>query len=143
MENITQSLAETKALAKKVALALRPGLVTLSGDLGAGKTAFSQGVLETLGAIGPYTSPTFVLMKEYELPQKTPSGIKRVYHADAYRVNAKDFQELGFLGWLEEQDTLVILEWPERIAALLPQALSSIHFNVIGETEREISVKLQ
>jgi tRNA threonylcarbamoyladenosine biosynthesis protein TsaE len=141
MGKITQSLAETKALAKKVALTLKPGLVTLSGDLGAGKTSFAQGILEALGAEGPFTSPTFVLMKEYELPQVMATGIKRVYHADAYRVETKDFQELGFLGWLEEQDTLVILEWPEKISELLPQKRLEISLKSTGEATRGIQIR--
>jgi tRNA threonylcarbamoyladenosine biosynthesis protein TsaE len=139
---VTHSLVETKVLAQEVAGLLRPGLVTLSGDLGAGKTSFAQGILEALGAEGPWNSPTFVLMKEYELPQETATGIRRVYHTDAYRVEAKDFQELGFLAWIEEKDTLTILEWPEKIAELLPGTLSSFHFTVTGEEERIIDIQL-
>jgi tRNA threonylcarbamoyladenosine biosynthesis protein TsaE len=142
MEQIytTHSVEETRALGGRLAQQLRPGLVTLSGDLGAGKTALSAGILEGLGAQGPYTSPTFVLMKEYELSQST-NKIQRVYHADAYRVEAKDFTALGFVGWIEDKEALTLLEWPEKVADLLPKNSTRIQIESINETERKIRIE--
>jgi tRNA threonylcarbamoyladenosine biosynthesis protein TsaE len=142
MEQIytTHSVEETRALGARLAQQLKPGLVTLSGDLGAGKTALSAGILEGLGAQGPYTSPTFVLMKEYEL-SKGGNGIERVYHADAYRVEAKDFVALGFTGWTEDEEALTLLEWPEKVADLLPKNSTRIQIESINETERKIRIE--
>lgn len=138
---ITHSVEETRNLGKRLAKeALSGTLVCLAGDLGAGKTTFAQGFLEGLSATRPYTSPTFVIMKQYELPVPTASGIERIYHADAYRVEAKDFVSLGFAEWCADPKGIVILEWPERVGALLPEKRTEITFRSIGENEREIKL---
>ncbi len=137
---ISHSPEETVQIGAELAAGLRPGLVTLSGELGAGKTKLTAGMLEALGAEGPYQSPTFMLVKEYHLPQKTEFGIARVYHADAYRLEPKDFETLGFQAWFEDPEGLVILEWPERIGELLPEKRLNIILTQKGETEREIKI---
>lgn len=136
---ITHSAADTRAFGKQLAGEIVPGtLLCLQGELGAGKTTLIQGLLEGLGAERPYVSPTFVLMKQYGLPVPSITGIKRVYHADAYRVAAKDFTEIGFTEWCADPDGLVILEWPERIQNLLPEKRIDITLVSLSETEREI-----
>jgi tRNA threonylcarbamoyladenosine biosynthesis protein TsaE len=133
--------AETRAFGRELALKFLPGtLLCLSGDLGAGKTTFAQGILSGLGAEKPYTSPTFVLMKQYDLETPSQVGIKRIYHADAYRVEAHDFEIIGFQDWLDDEEGLVILEWPERVKNLLPKERLEISIKSIGETMREIEV---
>lgn len=134
----TTSAEETRALGKKIAEKVRPGaLLCLSGELGAGKTTFTQGFLQGLGAEPPYISPTFILMKQYELAQ-SHQGIVRLYHADAYRVEEKDFEQLGFAEWLEDEAGVVLLEWPEKIQHLLPEKKIGITFRSLSENEREI-----
>jgi len=144
MENspfITTTAEETRAFGKKMAQVLAPqALVCLEGDLGAGKTTLVQGLLEGLGAKRPYISPTFVIMKQYDLPQATVQGIRRIYHADAYRVGEKDFHEIGFLEWCADPAGLVILEWPERIGNLVPQNKTVITLRSLSETERQITI---
>lgn len=136
----THSAEETRDFGKRLAGGLLPGtLLCLTGDLGAGKTTLVQGLLEGLGAERPFVSPTFVLMKQYNLSAPSATGIKRVYHADAYRVEAKDFREIGFAEWCADRDGLVILEWPERIADLLPEKRIDITLTSLSETEREIT----
>lgn len=138
----THSAEETKALGKQIAKELNPGtLLCLQGDLGAGKTTFTQGLLEGLGAKRPYVSPTFVLMKQYDLDEPSAQGIERIYHADAYRVEEKDFQELGFREWCEDQKGIVILEWPEKIENLLPEKRMNISFRSLSENEREMKIE--
>lgn len=141
-QNITtHSAEETRAFGKQLAGEITPGtLLCLQGDLGAGKTTLIQGLLEGLGAERPYVSPTFVLMKQYDLSLLSTTGIKRVYHADAYRVAAKDFTEIGFTEWCADLDGLVILEWPERIQSLLPEKRIDITITSISENEREITI---
>jgi|SRR3989344_3092272 len=137
---LTHSAVETKALAKKIAEELAPGItVCLQGDLGTGKTTFAQGLLEALGATGPFTSPTFVIMKEYPL-RRAVNGIKRIYHVDAYRVGEKDLRQLGFTDWCQDKEGIVILEWPERIEGLLPKNMWRMHFVWKSDTEREITI---
>lgn len=143
MENLyrTNSAEETRKLAKELAREIAPGmLLCLRGDLGAGKTTFTQGLLEGLGAEKPYVSPTFVIMKQYELREPSSSGVERIYHADAYRVEAKDFEGLGFAEWCADPRGVVILEWPERIEAILPEKRMEIAINPVSENEREISI---
>lgn len=143
MENFyeTHSVEETKAVAEELAKYLQPSsLLCLSGDLGAGKTTFTQGLLEALGADGPYVSPTFVIMKEYDLKEATKNGIKRIYHADAYRIEEKDFEILGFAEWVSDPEGLVILEWPERIQNLLPEKRMDISLEQKNERERVIRI---
>lgn len=136
---VTHSADETRALGKTLAEQIQPGtFLCLLGDLGAGKTTFVQGLLEGLGATRPYTSPTFVIMKQYDLSVATANGIRRVYHADAYRVEAHDFEHLGFAEWCADPDGLVILEWPERVEKILPQDATKISFVSKDENEREI-----
>ena len=139
---MTHSAEETRNLGKKLAQEILPGIILcLAGDLGAGKTTFTQGLLEGLGAARPYTSPTFVIMKQYDLPVPSATGVKRVYHADAYRVEAKDFETLGFAEWCADPEGIVILEWPERVENLIPPNAINISFTLKGENEREITIQ--
>ncbi len=137
----TSSKEETQELGRTLARALLPGvLVTLSGDLGAGKTTLTQGILESLGAEKPYTSPTFVIMKEYTLPVATERGIRRIYHVDTYRIAEKDLEHLGFEEWCSDPTGLVILEWPERVQMLLPMKRIDIILTQKSGLEREIKI---
>jgi tRNA threonylcarbamoyl adenosine modification protein YjeE len=109
-------LAATEALARDMAPTLSSGdIVTLSGDLGAGKTAFARALIRSL-ADDPaldVPSPTFTLIQTYETPRLP------VVHADLYRIASPD--ELDHLGWDEAgEDALVLLEWPERAGGYLP-----------------------
>lgn len=137
----TSSKEATQLFGRTLATSLRPEtLVTIMGDLGAGKTTLVQGILDGLGAPGPYPSPTFVLMNQYELPQPTATGVRRVYHADAYRVGAADFEKLGFLEWCADPVGIVLLEWPERLGALVPSEHIEIRLKSISDTKRNIEV---
>lgn len=138
----TSSAEETRAFGAQIAEGLVPGsLLCLRGDLGAGKTTFVQGMLEYFGAARPFVSPTFVIMKQYDVPKENGAGIRRIYHADAYRVGEGDFRQLGFAEWCGDQEGLVILEWPERIAAILPEKRIDITITSLSETEREIRIE--
>ena len=95
-------------------------LVTLSGDLGAGKTSFTQAVARALGVTEHVTSPTFVLAKSYALPEGLT--FRELLHIDAYRLTeGKDLMPLGFFEAMEDTGTLVFLEWPEIVADTLPK----------------------
>ena len=136
----THSTEETQSLGRRLAQEIIPHtIVCLHGDLGAGKTTFTQGLLEGLGALHPYTSPTFVIMKQYDLPAPV-RGIARIYHADAYRVGEQDMASLGFAEWCADMNGIVILEWPERVKNLIPQNVLHITLTSNSETNRTITI---
>ena len=119
-------------------LAERATIVALRGELGAGKTTFTQKVGEILGVAENMHSPTFVIMKIYNIDFRE---FKNFIHIDAYRIE-KD-SELLHLGWEEiisEPENLVFIEWPENVPGLIPENAKRISFKHVDENTREISV---
>jgi len=113
-------------------------VVALRGELGAGKTTFTQKVGEILGVAENMHSPTFVIMKIYNIDFRE---FKNFIHIDAYRIE-KD-SELLHLGWEEiisEPENLVFIEWPENVPGLIPENAKRISFKHVDENTREISV---
>ena len=110
----THSPEETRALGEAIGRRLEPGdVVCLSGTLGAGKTVLAQGIGRGLDVADPVCSPTFALVQQY-------AGRLPLWHLDTYRVGSLD--ELVDLGWedLLRDGSVVLVEWPERIAPALP-----------------------
>jgi tRNA threonylcarbamoyladenosine biosynthesis protein TsaE len=130
VEKTLKNLEELEAAARELLKGLTPSptgatLITLSGELGAGKTAFTQALARALGVSENVTSPTFVLEKIYALPEG--GNFKHLVHIDAYRLDSDN--ELGALGFKEvmrDSNNLVVLEWPERVAGGLPPAYLAI-----------------
>jgi tRNA threonylcarbamoyladenosine biosynthesis protein TsaE len=115
-------------------------VIALTGNLGAGKTTLTQGILEALGVEPPYPSPTFILMHQYAIAQHETQNIKRVYHIDAYRVEAKDLQEVGWDEWCADSEGVMIVEWPERVREILPEHTLWIRLSVIPEGGRRMEI---
>lgn len=115
LEFFSRSPEQTRRLGARLGALLEPGdVICLSGDLGAGKTTFVQGLAQGWGSLDLVSSPTFVLVNMY----RRPDG-QRLYHLDAYRLaNALEAEDLD-LDLMIEQAPLVV-EWPERIQAVLP-----------------------
>lgn len=152
MEVLSKSLAETRAVAQdflakivhpEFAAANRGATVVgLHGDLGSGKTTFTQAVAEIFGIKERVTSPTFVIMKRYLLPKKC-QGVAlswgRLVHIDCYRLDgANDLLRLGWKEIADDKNNLILVEWPERVTEVLPSRLISINFKFIDETSRKI-----
>lgn len=120
---------------------LRGGeVICLCGDLGAGKTTFTQGILKGLDIKGPYTSPTFVVIKQYKGNSKKNAklSLKNAYHIDAYRISSKDILELGFKDFAGKENCITIVEWPENIQEALPHNALWIRISWINKKERHI-----
>ena len=133
----SNSETETRAIAARFAAELKPGVVLLlSGDLGAGKTAFTKGLAEGLG-IDPaeVTSPTFTLVHEYR------QGRLPLVHVDLYRLEKVDLDELGMDADLANQGVLAI-EWSDRLVRL-PAGALSVQFVATGEDLRTITTGRQ
>ncbi len=137
MEKIIMTLAELEAEAMRFAGTLAPSprgatLVTLSGELGAGKTAFTKAVASALGVGETVTSPTFVLEKIYALPPG--KHFDRLIHIDAYRLESgADLAPLGFDELMRSETNLILLEWPEKVRDALPEP--SVHISIIAEPD--------
>lgn len=140
-EYISTSSVQTQKLGQLLAEELKGSeIICLSGDLGAGKTTFTQGLLKGLKIKGPYTSPTFSIIKHYNLKAKGHK-LKAIYHIDAYRITAKDLQELGFKDFAGQPETVTIIEWPERVKKIIPRGAPWIHFEWTDEKRRKITLK--
>ena len=116
-------------------------LVTLSGELGAGKTAFAKAVAKAVGVEETVTSPTFVLEKIYDLPApRSGAGFDRLVHIDAYRLESgTDLAPLGFDELMRGPGNLVLLEWPEMVAGALPPTAVKISLVARPDGSRIIS----
>jgi tRNA threonylcarbamoyladenosine biosynthesis protein TsaE len=128
----TTSAAATRELAAALAALARPGdLLLLVGDLGAGKTAFTQGFAEALGVSEQITSPTFTLVRTYK-------GKHKLNHLDVYRLESvAEAEDLG-LGELLE-DGITLIEWGDTIAKVLPADYLELRF-VFGEDDDERAI---
>ncbi len=137
MLKVTHSPEETEQAGADFAALLVPGdVVTLDGDLGAGKTAFARGVLRGLGYTGRVTSPTFAIANEYAV------SVGTVVHFDLYRIlDEEALFELGFEEYLDDRHILLI-EWSENAGALLPDAHKSVKLTYGTEPEtRQLEIE--
>ena len=112
----TNSPKQTGLVAQSLANLIKDDLIIcLEGDLGAGKTLFTQNFCKALNVKEIVTSPTFNLMNVYE-------GDKRIYHFDLYRLeNEEDLEEIGFYEYSDVDDEVVLIEWPDRFFACMPE----------------------
>jgi tRNA threonylcarbamoyladenosine biosynthesis protein TsaE len=133
MEATTGSPQETEALAARLARLLEPGdVVSVSGELGAGKTTFVRGAARALGVTGPISSPTFTIGHRYEAP--TP-----VAHLDLYRVQGIDPEEWGDLEPYFD-GAVAFVEWPAHGGDWLPKARALVTLGHVDETHRTVRI---
>lgn len=132
----TKSAKETGAFARKLAVDLAnrkgPLVLALRGDLGAGKTTFTQSFAKALGVKKRILSPTFLIMKRFPLKA---GNFQNLYHIDAYRIKAQDLKKLDISEILKGQN-IVLIEWADRVREILPKGTIWIRFEH-GERENE------
>ena len=166
---ITTSVEETRKLGEALAKELKGGeIICLEGELGSGKTAFAQGMLKGLKVEGPYTSPTFLIIKHYkkeipnpksQIPNKSenyklqitnylatpdlakPDNLQDIYHIDAYRVSSADILELGWEEIMKNKNNVIIIEWADRIKRIIPKSAIWFKFRLAGKNKRDIRLK--
>ncbi len=131
MKYLVDSLESTESLANDFALRLRKGdVVLLNGDLGAGKTTFTQFVFRSMGVQDVVNSPTFAILKTYQ-------GRLTLHHFDTYRISTEEAIEAGFDEILNDRNSVIFVEWSENIAPLLPDKCKRVDIKVIDEHTRE------
>lgn len=136
-EIICKNLNETKELAFKIVETIKPPFViTLRGDLGAGKTAFTKFLAQALNIDSIVTSPTFTLMNEYD------EGKFNLYHFDMYRIeNYEEVEELGFADYFLDNNAVIVVEWPDVIDKLLPKVGLNIIIEKIDDNSRKFKIE--
>lgn len=124
MKIITKNEKATFNFAKKFAESLQGGeIIGLIGDLGAGKTVFTKGLAAGLGVKNIVNSPTFVIMKVYDI-KKTTSRIKKLVHIDAYRLQSTaDLEVIGAQDYFNRLDTITVIEWIDKIKSDIPKKI--------------------
>lgn len=135
MKVITNNENETYNIGIKIGKQLKAGdILSLNGDLGAGKTYLTKGIAKGLGIKDYITSPTFTILNEYK-------GRIPLYHFDVYRINdVEEMYEIGFEEYLYGNGVCVI-EWGNIVEEILPKDIINIKIKNLGEFSREIEIK--
>jgi len=145
---ITNSPLQTKNLAKKLAREIlncfstkKTVVIGLIGDLGGGKTTFVQGMAKGLGITEKILSPTFVIMRRFQV---SSFKFQDFYHIDCYRIQKpKDILGLGFREIISDPKNIVAVEWADRIKKIMPQNATWIKFTFVDKNTRKITVKIK
>ena len=135
MGYLTHCPEETEALGEKLASVLKPGaVIAYTGDLGAGKTAFTRGLAKGLGITEPVTSPTYTIVNEYL------SGRMPLFHFDMYRLGSSD--ELFDIGWEDylERGGVCAVEWSENVSDAMEDAIF-VRIRRLSDTDRDITIE--
>ncbi len=144
MKIVSKSVLDTEKIAgefiKKISTAIydRALVVGLYGDLGSGKTTFTQSIAKIFDVTEDVTSPTYVIEKIYNIGH---GNFKKLIHIDAYRLDlAKELLSLGWERTLADSRNIIFIEWPERVLEALPENHIKVHFKFLSENEREIEI---
>jgi len=118
-------------IALQIAEQLRPGIISVEGEMAAGKTTTVNAILKALGIDDPDGSPTYSLVNEYELGNRT------IYHFDLYRINsAEELYDIGIENYLDKDNTIVLIEWFENGGNVLPKANATLRITENGSKRR-------
>ena len=144
-KKVTTSFEETQQLGFDFAKSLRGGeVICLYGELGSGKTTFMQGLAKGLGITRNIISPTFIIMRTYSIKEegKRVKGeeLKRLYHLDLYRIGTEEEAiDLGVLDIMSDPETIVAIEWPDKIENILPEKRINVYFEYLADDKRQIT----
>ena len=140
MKFITYSAGETQQVAKNLAQQYHQGgIMALFGELGTGKTTFTQGFAEGLQVSGKIISPTFTLIREYPLPSQPQA---KLYHIYLYRLESpKDIEQLGIREIFDNRHNIVLIEWADKLGKILPPQAVRIYLKNLGQNTREIEIR--
>ena len=142
----SHSAKETQNLAKKLAISLRKRknskkralILALEGDLGGGKTTFLQGFAKGLGIRQKILSPTFIIMRKFQIPK---SKFQKFYHFDCYRIQkSKEILDLGWREIISNPQNIIAVEWADRIRKILPKKTTKIKFKFIDKNTRHFEI---
>ena len=135
----THSYLETEEFAQNFAKEVNPGdVIALYGELGSGKTTFTKGLAKGLGITDRVTSPTFVLMKDYDLPSSDNS---KLHHLDLYRLDSSDeIKSLDLNELVSQAANIFVIEWAQKANQEELKNAIKIRFNIIDENTREITI---
>lgn len=142
-EIITKSAQETAEVGASLARDITgggagPHILCLYGDLGSGKTTFTQGFAKGLGITSRLLSPTFIIVRRYDIPLSEHF----LYHIDLYRLkNVREMEELGLPEIFADPAAVVVIEWAERLGDLLPEHRVDIRFEVRDDGRHRITTK--
>ena len=140
LDFISSSAEQTVRLGVRLGELINVGdVVCLSGELGSGKTAFAQGIGRGWGASRHVTSPTFTLVNEYQ----RLNDPRKLYHIDCYRLEGDADTITTGIDDILIDGGVIMIEWPERISAILPQERLWIEFRHISETRRGVLIKAE
>ena len=134
----TKSSKETQEFGQKMAdSVMPPAIFCLYGELGSGKTTFTQGFAKGLGISTRLLSPTFIIVRRYSMKDKK----NYFYHIDLYRIkNMNELDGLGLREIFSDPHAIICIEWAQRLGTLLPKERMDIHFLMISNEERKIIV---
>lgn len=143
MKHISKSPEDSRKIAEEFIRSIKPGeeavVVALEGDLGTGKTTFSQFVGEALGIHDPIQSPTFLIEKIYELRRER---WQHLIHIDAYRLDDEsELLDLGWEGIVARPENIILIEWADRVKSILPRSAYRVVLSHVNEATRQIEIE--
>ncbi|GAI08671.1 unnamed protein product [marine sediment metagenome] len=163
MEYLTSNPSETKKIGEKLAKKIlhfgkpsKPGqaqyrarrmrdsafVLGLVGELGGGKTTFLQGFAKGLGIKEKILSPSFVIMKRFDIKHKTPTPFKAFYHIDCYRIEkVKEILNLDFKEIISNPQNIVAIEWADRLWKILPKDTLVLEFEFKNRSKRKVKIR--
>lgn len=139
---ITESAEDTQGVGESVGHTLitqegSPRVLCMWGELGSGKTTFVQGLARGMGITARLLSPTFIIVRRYDIPQQ--NGM--LYHLDLYRMKSeREVEGVGFSDMLADPSGRIVIEWPERLGALLPVRRLDLKFAALDNGTHEIRI---
>jgi len=136
LEKNSNGSEETKSIGFNFSSQIKNGnIIAITGEIGSGKTTFIKGALKGLGYSGNVNSPTYTLINEYNFIKY------KVIHIDCYREHIlKRWINIGIMDYLNDNNNILFIEWPEYISGILPKNIININIKHLSEFKRKIVI---